>query len=241
MSRICKSHWLGIPLALCSTPILAESWEHKGQPAQIIELFTSEGCSSCPPADEYLSKLETHPELWQEVIPLAYHVDYWNYLGWSDKFASQAFSQKQRLYKAYGVVSSVYTPGFVVDGKEWRGYFNWLDRTLPSMQQTDKPALSLNRSDNTFKVNYEGDGDYIAHIVLLAMNQVTQVKAGENRGRELEHDFVVVYNGFQRGESSWEFDIDFSPLVVQPDAVAVWLTKPNSYQPEQTVAGWFNQ
>lgn len=241
MRRISNYHWLGIPLTLASMTISAQEWSHKGQPAQIIELFTSEGCSSCPPADEYLGKLENHPQLWQEVIPLAYHVDYWNYLGWSDKFASKAYSQKQRLYKAYGVVSSVYTPGFVVDGKEWRGYFNWLDRTLPSMQQTDNPTLSLSRTDNTFKVDYEGEGNYVAHIVLLAMNQVTQVKAGENRGRKLEHDFVVLYNGFQRGESNWKFDIDFDPLVVQPDAVAVWLTKTTSYTPEQTVAGWLNQ
>ncbi len=106
-------------------------WSHQGKPARIIELFTSEGCSSCPPADAYLSQFSTSEDLWQGIIPLAYHVDYWDYIGWKDRFAHPSFSQKQRLYRSYGVVASVYTPGFVVDGKEWRGFFNPLNRTLP--------------------------------------------------------------------------------------------------------------
>ncbi|PMJ76880.1 DUF1223 domain-containing protein [Vibrio splendidus] len=239
-SSLIKLCLLALPIGAYSPVSLAQTWSNEGQPAQVIELFTSEGCSSCPPADTYLSTFADHPKLWTEVIPLAYHVDYWDYLGWGDKFASKAFSQKLRLYKAYGVTSGVYTPGFVVDGKEWRGYFNWLDRTLPSLQQQTNPKLTVNHKGDTFNVSYEGKGDYVAHIALLAMNEVTSVKAGENRGKKLKHDFVVVYDGYQRGESDWQFNIDLSPLVATPDAVAVWLTELNSYTPEQTVAGWLN-
>ncbi|MFA0053321.1 DUF1223 domain-containing protein [Vibrio echinoideorum] len=231
---------LALPIGAYSSVSFAQTWSNEGQPAQVIELFTSEGCSSCPPADEYLSTFEDHPKLWTQVIPLAYHVDYWDYLGWGDKFASKAFSQKQRLYKAYGVTSGVYTPGFVVDGKEWRGYFNWLDRNLPSMTEQTSPNLTVERKNDSFTVSYEGKGIYVAHIALLAMNEVTSVKAGENRGKKLKHDFVVVYDGYQRGESQWQFNVNFAPLVATPDAVAVWLTEPNSYAPTQTVAGWLN-
>ncbi len=68
------------------------------------------------------------------------------------------------------VTSGVYTPGFIVDGKEWRGYFNWLDRNLPSLQQQSNPKLTVNHKGDTFSVSYEGKGDYVAHIALLAMN-----------------------------------------------------------------------
>ncbi|PTP56598.1 DUF1223 domain-containing protein [Vibrio splendidus] len=213
-SSLIKLCLLALPIGAHSSVSYAQTWSNEGQPAQVIELFTSEGCSSCPPADTYLSTFAEVPKLWTEVIPLAYHVDY--------------------------VTSGVYTPGFVVDGKEWRGYFNWLDRTLPSLQQQTHPKLTVNHKGDTFSVSYEGKGDYVAHIALLAMNEVTSVKGGENRGKKLEHDFVVVYDGYQRGESDWQFNIDFEPLVAKPDAVAVWLTELNSYTPEQTVAGWLN-
>ncbi|PMG47278.1 hypothetical protein BCU90_03755 [Vibrio lentus] len=239
-SPLIKLCLLAFPIGFYSFVSNAQTWSNEGQPAQVIELFTSEGCSSCPPADAYLSTFEDDPNLWTQVIPLAYHVDYWDYLGWGDKFASKAFSQKQRLYKAYGVTSGVYTPGFIVDGKEWRGYFNWLDRNLPSLLLQSSPKLTVNHKGDTFSVSYEGKGDYVAHLALLAMNEVTSVKAGENKGKKLEHDFVVVYDGYQRGESKWQFNVDFDPLVATPDAVAVWLTEPNSYVPEQTVAGWLN-
>ncbi len=217
---------------------VAQTWEHQGKPAQVIELFTSEGCSSCPPADQYLSEFQDKPTLWQEYIPVAYHVDYWNYLGWEDKFASAAFSQKQRLYKAYGVTSGVYTPGFIVDGNEWRGYFNWLERSLPESATKERSLLALEKLGDEYYIRYENKGEYIAHITLLAMDEITEVKAGENKGKLLEHDFVVLYEGNMKASSDWHFTIPERLLIAKADAVAVWLTKPGSFKPEQTVAGW---
>ncbi|WP_206355547.1 DUF1223 domain-containing protein [Vibrio maerlii] len=223
-----------IPLLSVSTQ--AQILVNNGKPAQVIELFTSEGCSSCPPADKYLSQFQKSEALWQDFIPLAYHVDYWDYLGWKDKFASKAFSQKQRLYRAYGVVGSVYTPGFVVDGDEWRGFFR--RSALPNPQSKQSPELRLEIKDSTYQVNYQGKGDYIAHIALLAVDRFSAIRSGENRGKKLEHDFVVLHNSHQNGEKQWQFNISNSNLVAEPDAVAVWLTKPNQFTPEQTVAGW---
>lgn len=208
-------------------------WSNEGQPAQLIELFTSEGCSSCPPADKYLSQFQQHSGLWTEFIPLAFHVDYWNYLGWKDEFSHPSFTQRQRLYKSYGASSSVYTPGFFVDGQEWRGYFS--RDQLPPNSATVAGKLIVERSGNQFDLSYSGKGEYIAHFVLLAMDETTEIKAGENRGKELEHDFVVLNKQQLLSQQKWRFELSVWPK--KADAMAVWLTKRDGFQPIQTAGG----
>ena len=90
------------------------------QRVHLIELFTSQGCSSCPPAEVWLSKLKSEPGLWKNFVPLAFHVDYWDYLGWRDPWATKEFSDRQRNYAEAWRRDSVYTPGFVLNGREWR-------------------------------------------------------------------------------------------------------------------------
>lgn len=109
-----------LPLAQAGDPHTFSSGTGK---TTVIELFTSEGCSSCPPADNWLSGFKSDPRLWKQIIPLAFHVDYWDYIGWRDRFASPAFSARQSDHKKQGNIRSVYTPGLVVDGREWRGWF----------------------------------------------------------------------------------------------------------------------
>src|SRR5262249_36121801 len=89
----------------------------------LLELFTSEGCSSCPPAEKWISNLRSNPDLWKKVVPVAFHVDYWDHLGWRDPFSKQEFTERQRSYAATWGGDSIYTPGFVVNGREWRGWF----------------------------------------------------------------------------------------------------------------------
>ncbi|MGB0866623.1 MAG: DUF1223 domain-containing protein, partial [Granulosicoccaceae bacterium] len=115
---------LGILLLTQARAHAAEqSFESSVEQVQLIELYTSEGCSSCPPADKHLSRLMSDEGLWRERIPLAFHVDYWDYIGWEDPFAQRQFSNRQRTHQITGAVRSIYTPGWVVDGKEWRGFF----------------------------------------------------------------------------------------------------------------------
>ncbi|BDU46278.1 DUF1223 domain-containing protein [Vibrio nigripulchritudo] len=220
---------------LFASNAVAQTWTHEGQPAQLVELFTSEGCSSCPPADRFLSKFQSSAKLWKDIIPVAFHVDYWDYLGWKDEFAHPAYSQRQRLYRAYGSLSSVYTPGFVVDGNEWRGFFS--RSQLPAREVNDRGALTLNKEGDSFRLNYDQNGRYTAHLVLLAMDERTKIAAGENRGRELEHDFVVLNKYQLTSEKKWNFNDVM--VANNADAVAVWLTKGNQSQPVQTVAGYF--
>src|SRR5215470_17138375 len=88
----------------------------------LLELFTSEGCSSCPPAEKWVSGLKAAPGLWKQFVPVAFHVDYWDYLGWRDPWASKAFSDRQRAYAQVWGGDSIYAPGFVLNGQEWRAW-----------------------------------------------------------------------------------------------------------------------
>lgn len=121
----------GLLVAVTAQPIQALTLQSPLERVNLMELYTSHGCSSCPPADAWLRKLESHPRLWRELIPLAFHVDYWDHLGWSDRFASPAFSNRQREHRHRGVIRSVYTPGFLLNGREWRQWFSRPELELP--------------------------------------------------------------------------------------------------------------
>src|SRR5882724_13240893 len=104
-------------VAASAAPVIFQS---SGRQTAVLELFTSEGCSSCPPAEAWLSKLKGAPGLWHDFVPVAFHVDYWDHLGWKDPFASKEWTARQYHYSAIWKSSSVYTPAFVLDGREWQ-------------------------------------------------------------------------------------------------------------------------
>ena len=112
----------------------------------LIELYTSEGCSSCPPADRWVSSLQNEPGLWRDFIPVAFHVDYWDYIGWPDRFASPAFTARQYVYAQQQSMRTVYTPGFFNNGKEWR----WRSHKLGKggKNQSCRCAFSGSRGTN---------------------------------------------------------------------------------------------
>jgi len=214
----------------------------------VIELYTSEGCSSCPPADRWLTGLKEQPGLWQEFVPLAFHVDYWDYIGWRDRFASASNSARQRAYARSGGVSTVYTPGFVVNGREWRGWFT--GKSNPA--SPGRPGkLRARLSGANVSLHYEpGDaqGHYVANVALLGANLASEVSAGENRGRQLLHDFVVVelatveLSG-KNGEFTTNLELAINrstdrPTDVNPAALAVWVTRSDELAPLQATGGW---
>jgi len=225
-----------LAISVASLLSSGQIWTHEGPPAQVIELFTSEGCSSCPPADRFLSKFEHKDSLWKEIIPIAYHVDYWDHLGWSDKFAKPEYAQLQRLYYAYDLVGSIYTPGFVVDGKEWRGFFNWMNRDLPTRELKSAEKLQLVRKGNHFQLKFDKQGNFDATLIFLSNNRFSKIRNGENRGRSLEHDFIAMERLQARsGNGNWQFDLQTD--LEDIDAVVAWVTKPGSFERIQTVAG----
>ena len=118
-----KTVFLVACLAFPATLSVASEARFGSGPQQtaLIELYTSEGCSSCPPAEAWLSRLKDNPGLWKQFVPIAFHVDYWDRLGWRDRFSSQRWTERQRRYASLWESESVYTPAVVVNGREQRG------------------------------------------------------------------------------------------------------------------------
>ena len=179
--------------ATCS----AESAAHR---VAVLELYTSEGCNSCPPADRWLNSLQDRGYDANRVIPLAFHVDYWDYIGWRDRFAHPAYAQRQRSAADRNEASFVYTPQFM---------FNGLDIRNPWKQgKLSEHLQPINKQPAQFTMHLEQRTDAKAvHVSLTLSNTATQranvyvalfqnglhseIKAGENAGKKLYHEHVV--------------------------------------------------
>ncbi|TFH50637.1 MAG: DUF1223 domain-containing protein [Lysobacterales bacterium] len=230
-----------------STSAEALNLESPGPRVSLLELYTSEGCSSCPPADRWISKLRDDPRLWREVVPVAFHVDYWDYIGWRDRFASPDYGNRQRDYARSRRVSTVYTPGFVLAGEEWRSWFSRPTLILDSSVQAGKLKLSVNDQQATiaFSAPASVGGDLEVHVAVLGFDLTTDVRAGENGGHKLEHDFVVLgYHSQAMTREQSTHAADFTlPEMVAPSArraIAAWVSKPGDPSPVQVVGGWLN-
>ncbi len=162
----------------------------------VLELFTSQGCSSCPPADEYLNKVKS-----DKVIALSYHVDYWNYIGWNDPFSSSVYTEKQRLYGTKFNSRTIYTPQLVINGKEHvvgsnKRLVNQKIAEYSKKSNSNKIVLSdLSKEESIVKFSYsiegEFEGKYI-RTILVINERKTSVKRGENRNRELVNTNIVI-------------------------------------------------
>jgi hypothetical protein len=175
---------------------------------------------------------------------VALHVDYWDRLGWPDRFARAGFTQRQRDLALWDD-ARVYTPGFFVDGREWRGWF--LGRSLPEVAAGGGGMLHLSeaggRIDVRFAPNGEPDGLVTVHLARLGFGLETPVKAGENRGRTLRHDFVVT--GYDRAVATasgggWVVELPMPPVVAvgRREALVAWITVGGDPRPVQAVGGW---
>jgi hypothetical protein len=163
------------------------------QVVPLLELYTSEGCSSCPPADKWLSTLSKDAS---KVVPLAFHVDYWDYIGWKDRFAKAQYTNRQHQTAAFNHASFAYTPQVVVNGKDFKGWqFGRLNLKQAPLAPVDVSleAVTDKAGDITLKSTANGKDSKNSHvyIALYENNLVSQVNAGENNGRELKHDYVV--------------------------------------------------
>jgi hypothetical protein len=166
-------------------PALAQTCEARAgmRPPLVLELYTSEGCSSCPPADRWLSSLKAGAD----VLPLAFHVNYWNRLGWPDRFASADATQRQYEWARVMAANNVYTPQVVAGGRDWR---RW--PTLPEAPATAPMALSLRREGARVTADVgAAPGRWTAYWAVLEDGHRSRVTAGENNGETLAHDHVV--------------------------------------------------
>ena len=235
--------FLFISSSFClANPVLLTSSDKQ---VGLLELYTSEGCSSCPPADRWLSSLKEEDELWKDFIPLAFHVDYWDYIGWKDRFASAQYSNRQRRYSREQSLKTVYTPGFVYNGKEWR---NWFIRKFLDFPDGNKPGPLTLKIENdlinvTFKPTQNTNEKLIVNVALVGFDLVTQVKAGENRGRELSHDFVVLgvataKTTKENGSYVAELNLPKTKISAPRYGIVAWLNNSKKQKPIQSVGGY---
>jgi hypothetical protein len=207
--------------------------------AHLLELFTSEGCSSCPPADASFAEAATREKLWTKLVPIAWHVDYWDYLGWRDRFASSANSERERSYAAAWRSRSVYTPCFVLNGREWRS------NAEPPTAQDAPGVLEARLKDGALQVTFApGHNPEKARevwVALLSGEETSHVTAGENSGRELKHLFVVqttLHQGMKRDGASWQATFRL-PKEGHAKAVALWISS-GLPDVEQAAGGWLD-
>jgi len=159
-------------------------------PLTIVELYTSEGCSSCPPADRWFSGLIARPDL----LPLAFHVSYWDQLGWVDRFASPAYNERQRQVQAATAGRYVYTPQVVVNGQDWRAWAQGLPKPATPPASV---AIALRRegdrvSAQVVPVAGQRTPERLAgYWAVLEDGHHSAVRSGENAGEQLRHDAVV--------------------------------------------------
>lgn len=235
-----------ISLLLLNTVINAQTFTSPITRVNLVELYTSEGCSSCPPADRWLNALRDDKGLWSEFIPLAFHVDYWDYIGWQDPFANKAYSQRQRRYAEQRNIRSVYTPGIILNGKEWRG---WSRTNTPKQDKRKAGILRIELNQGQLSAHYDVTEDNLhqaltLNIVLLGFNQSSSISAGENQGKKFTHNFVVLsHHSFSMSASQNGFTMNPSalPSDVQIDnntAITAWVSTTKNLAPLQAVGGW---
>lgn len=167
-----------------------------GKGTAVLELFTSEGCSSCPAADRLAAQLKE--EYKDKLIVLEFHVDYWDRLGWKDPFSKAAYTQRQRDYREKFQLESVYTPQAVINGtyeavgSDEEKLKSFIDKTI---NDGNGNSLTVEASGENNIINikwkYSSADDATINFALVQKQALTQVKAGENEGRKLAHSNVV--------------------------------------------------
>jgi len=230
-----------------STHAEMKVFESSHHHAALVELYTSEGCSSCPPAEKWFSNLTHDARLWKEIFPIAFHVDYWDYLGWKDIFANPQFSLRQTRYEYLGHTRNVATPGFVVDGKGWNGWFR--GRSLPPISKTkNSGSISVSLKNQAIKVKFshsdQSKTKLKVHIATLGFGISVPIRGGENRGKNLKHDFVVLNyqeSSLFETENYWLAHLkhqNTTKFDTHRKALIAWVSEKGDPSPIQVTGGW---
>lgn len=242
-----RSGWLWLGLVFTATDALAAPQTIVGPETRValLELYTSEGCDSCPPAEQWLSGFTDDQRLWKQLVPLAFHVDYWDDLGWKDRFDSHAYTLRQQSIAARAGNSVVYTPQFVLDGGDWRNWFNHRPLSLPAPVTVG--SLSLSAEGRSVRVHFApstpSSQRLEVHVVLLAFGVDVHVGAGENVGAVLSHDFLVLGYGqvaLNAESGGYGGAVALAPLSAKAAryALAAWVSEVGDPEPIQAAGGW---
>ncbi len=176
-------------LVCANTPAMAQS-----EPVVVVELYTSQGCSSCPPADAFMAELVQNPQ----VIALALHVDYWDYIGWKDSFAQAAFTERQKAYASAIGSHTIYTPQMIINGAERIEGNNPAAVTMAVANHLAQPgdvSLQLLRSGDTLSIDASSASadatPMDVHLVRYTAEQMVEITRGENAGKSPTYHNIV--------------------------------------------------
>jgi hypothetical protein len=197
-------------LACLTAPLAAQaatcSRQSPAHTVALLELYTSEGCSSCPPADRWLRELSNRFSA-EQLVPLALHVDYWDTIGWKDRFADSRFSERQKQLSRFSGGGTIYTPEVFAGMKELRAWRNEAELVQRIKRINATPAgasITLQMSNSgadalevqaKFTLAQPGvSGRVMQGVLVIYENRLSsEVRAGENHGARLQHDWVVRY------------------------------------------------
>jgi len=218
----------------------------------LIELYTSEGCSSCPPADEWLGRLKSDERLWNEFVPIAFHVDYWDYIGWKDPFAKRSHALRQRQYRSEGNIKGVYTPGFIYMGQEFRAWY--LHEKIPKVNWSEIGNLTVTIKAFQAHIKFTPVDNFIEplperlkiNLSILGFDLTSKIKRGENEGKTLTHEFVSLDRFNAVGDykdDSYQWNISIPKEYIRSKSklgIGAWVSEVNRLQPIQSTGGWLN-
>ncbi|MBN4080544.1 DUF1223 domain-containing protein [Beggiatoa alba] len=213
-----------------------------GKQSIVIELFTSQGCSSCPPSEEYINGFINNKALWSKYIPIVFHVDYWDYIGWKDVFAQPVYAARQYRYAKLKHLRTVYTPAFIVNGSAWRrGFFSAYPRLSGLNTGILNVVLDAGKIKAKFEVTQAIESGLNLNIAVLGMEMRVNISAGENEGRHATHNFVVLGYAKQLSEEMrWSMKLpEIKQVKSSRYAFVAWVSKQGDPSPLQAVGGWF--
>ena len=178
--------------------LLAAAASVEAEPVVVVELYTSQGCSSCPPADEFLAMMASDPR----ILPLALHVDYWDYIGWEDKFAMPQFSDRQRAYARAVGSRTIYTPQLIIGGADRIEGFapdETADRLRAHLEAGTPVVLTVTRKGDKLVIRAEADPPLTepvrVQLVRYRPEETVTIERGENAGKTITYRNIV---------TSWE-------------------------------------
>lgn len=192
--------WLTLAVCLGAVSALASQEACRVQSGPtvtpVIELYTSEGCSSCPPADRWLSKFRFPKADAGPVVVQAFHVGYWDYIGWIDRFATPAHTVRQKQVASWNGANQIYTPQAVLNGRDWQDWTRTTSTASLAGRVIAHTAISLQQTGpDQFEATVSADSlatvPWSAYWTVTEHGHSSRVKAGENAGELLQHDYVV--------------------------------------------------
>ena len=170
--------------------IVTASAHADGRPVTVIELYTSQGCSSCPPADAYLGKIVDR----DDIVALSFHVDYWDYIGWKDKYARPEYTKRQRKYAGHLGMGYIYTPQLVVQGMAHSANGSEASKLVKDLRGAKRVDVHVKHVDGGLKIDIPGGTfNEPARVLVAAYDNKhdTEIKRGENSGKTLSNFNVV--------------------------------------------------